>query len=116
MIMTTLQTRLSTLGAAALLGMGVLLLTQPALVDAAPVAQAAAPTDKEQCKKNGWQAFGDLFKNQADCVSFVNELGGGGLPVNPAATPELGSLVLFGSGAVGMAGYALHRLRLRRRG
>jgi hypothetical protein len=28
------------------------------------------PTSKEQCKKNGWQAFG-VFKNQGDCVSFV---------------------------------------------
>jgi hypothetical protein len=32
-----------------------------------------------------------------------------------AATPELDSLALFGSGAVGMAGYALTRFRARRR-
>jgi hypothetical protein len=28
------------------------------------------PTDKDQCKKNGWQSFG-IFKNQGDCVSAV---------------------------------------------
>jgi hypothetical protein len=28
------------------------------------------PTSKEQCKQNGWQSFG-VFKNQGDCVSFV---------------------------------------------
>jgi hypothetical protein len=112
--MTTLTMRLSTLGTVALLGVGALLLTQPAPVDAAPVA-AGVPTDKEQCKNGGWDKFEGLFKNQGDCVSFTNDLGGGGLPVDPAATPELGSLVLFGSGAVGMAGYALNRVRLRRR-
>src|SRR4051794_36980614 len=113
---TTLTTRLSTLGTAALLSVGALLLTQPVPADAAPVAQAAVPTDKEQCKDNGWRAFGDLFKNQGDCLTFAKDVGTGGLPVDPAATPELGSLVLFGSGAVGMAGYALNRVRLRRRG
>lgn len=30
----------------------------------------ASPTSKDQCKNNGWQAFGN-FKNQGDCVSFV---------------------------------------------
>jgi hypothetical protein len=33
---------------------------------------------------------------------------------NPAATPELDSLVLFVSGAFGLAGYALVRRRARR--
>jgi len=33
-----------------------------------------------------------------------------------AATPELGSLALFGTGAMGMAGYAMMRFRARRRG
>jgi hypothetical protein len=45
-------------------------------------------------------------------------LGGGdlgvGSGVNPAQTPELGSLVLFGTGAAGMAGYTLIRFRSRR--
>jgi hypothetical protein len=40
---------------------------------------------------------------------------GGGIPANPAQTPELGSLLLFGSGAAGMAAYGLARLRSRRR-
>lgn len=31
------------------------------------------PTDKEQCKNGGWQNFTNpTFKNQGDCVSFVN--------------------------------------------
>jgi hypothetical protein len=29
------------------------------------------PTNKDQCKKDGWQDFGSTFKNQGDCVSFV---------------------------------------------
>ena len=32
------------------------------------------PTDKDQCKKDGWKAFhygNAKFKNQGDCVSFV---------------------------------------------
>jgi hypothetical protein len=35
--------------------------------------------------------------------------------VNLAATPELDSLVLFGTGAAAMAGYAVTRLRARPR-
>ena len=35
--------------------------------------------------------------------------------VTPAATPELGSLALFGSGLAGLGGYALLRWRTRRR-
>jgi hypothetical protein len=34
--------------------------------------------------------------------------------VDPAATPELGSLALFGTGATGLAGYLLARVRRRR--
>jgi hypothetical protein len=34
------------------------------------------PTDKNQCKKNGWRSLinanGEPFKNQGDCVSYVN--------------------------------------------
>lgn len=29
------------------------------------------PTSKAQCKHGGWKAFGSMFKNQGDCVSFV---------------------------------------------
>ena len=95
--------------------MGTLLLTQPTPATAAGAAPAA-PTEQAQCKQDGWHAFGDLFKNQGECVSFVNGLGDAGMPVDPAATPELGSLVLFGSGAASLAGYTLTRLRARRRG
>ena len=31
------------------------------------------PTSKDQCKNGGWQTFNDpSFKNQGDCVSYVN--------------------------------------------
>jgi hypothetical protein len=36
------------------------------VVDAQPL-----PTSKEQCKSGGWQNFGDAFKNQGQCVAFV---------------------------------------------
>jgi hypothetical protein len=29
------------------------------------------PTSKEQCKNGGWREFGDAFKNQGQCVAFV---------------------------------------------
>ena len=29
------------------------------------------PTSKDQCKNGGWRDYGDLFKNQGACVSFV---------------------------------------------
>ena len=52
-------------------------------------------------------------------VGPVGGLGGGlgSIPpgVNPAQTPELGSLVLFGAGAAGMAGYVTARWRGRKR-
>jgi hypothetical protein len=96
--------------------LGAALLSAP-LAAAAPAAQAA-PTDKDACKDGGWAQFLDLaFTNQGDCVSYVNALGDvGGVPaVDPAATPELGSLALFGSGAAGLTGYAALRLRRPRR-
>lgn len=36
------------------------------------------PTTGEQCKKDGWQAYG-YFNNQGDCVSYV-ATGGSNLP------------------------------------
>lgn len=40
-------------------------------VEANPVL-VPAPTDKNQCKKDGWTAFNNpTFKNQGDCVSYV---------------------------------------------
>jgi 6-phosphogluconolactonase len=29
------------------------------------------PTSKDQCKNGGWQSFGSTFKNQGQCVAFV---------------------------------------------
>jgi hypothetical protein len=31
----------------------------------------ALPTSKNQCKNGGWRNYGTTFKNQGDCVSFV---------------------------------------------
>ena len=31
----------------------------------------AAPTSKEQCKNGDWLEFGSMFKNQGQCVAFV---------------------------------------------
>jgi hypothetical protein len=36
------------------------------VVDAQPL-----PTSKDQCKDGGWQDFGDTFRNQGQCVAFV---------------------------------------------
>lgn len=32
---------------------------------------ASLPTNKDQCKNDGWKTFGSTFKNQGDCVSSV---------------------------------------------
>ena len=34
-------------------------------------AQPPLPTAKDQCKNNGWRNYGDRFKNQGACLSFV---------------------------------------------
>ena len=34
------------------------------------VVATCMPTNADQCKKGGWRAYG-VFKNQGDCVSFV---------------------------------------------
>jgi hypothetical protein len=100
--------------------LGAALASAPRPAAAAPAAQTA-PADKDACKDGGWAQFAALaFTNQGDCVSYVNARGLGeaaGVPgIDPAATPELGSLALFGSGAVGIAGYAALRRRYPRRG
>jgi hypothetical protein len=71
--MTTRTSRTALLAALAPLAVGAILLGSPApAAQAAPVAQAA-PTDKDQCKDGGWERFSALaFKNQGDCVSYVN--------------------------------------------
>ena len=35
------------------------------------VVTCALPTTKAQCKNGGWRNYGDRFKNQGSCVSFV---------------------------------------------
>ena len=36
------------------------------------------PVSADQCKHDGWRAYGELFKNQGDCVSFVTTDGKNG--------------------------------------
>jgi hypothetical protein len=43
------------------------------------------------------------------------DTGGKGVPPSPTATPELDSLLLFGIGLTGLGGYAVTRVRARRR-
>jgi hypothetical protein len=38
--------------------------------DACDATPHGVPSNKDQCKKDGWMAYG-LFKNQGDCVSYV---------------------------------------------
>ncbi len=39
-----------------------------------PPATSNSPVDKDQCKKGGWKTFTNpSFKNQGDCVSFVEK-------------------------------------------
>ncbi len=64
--------------------------TMLALLNASGVASAAVtpppssePTTVQECKQGGWKNFGELFKNQGDCVSFV-VTGGRNLPSGPA--------------------------------
>lgn len=50
--------------------------SDPLLVSSFTITQitqpSTEPTDKEQCKNNGWREFvNPSFKNQGDCVSFV---------------------------------------------
>jgi hypothetical protein len=43
------------------------------LVDGLSLSSSARPTSKDDCKNGGWQAFTNpTFKNQGDCISFVN--------------------------------------------
>ena len=45
-------------------------------VGAATAVLIGPPTDKDQCKKDGWKIFNNpTFKNQGDCVSFVASKG-----------------------------------------
>jgi len=62
-----------------------------------------------------WNDFGDRFKERL--AEWLAGHQGTKPPVGvaPAQTPELGSLLLFGSGLVGASGYALMRVRTRKR-
>jgi len=44
----------------------------------------ATPTNKDQCKKGGWRQFG--FKNQGQCIAFVNHLSHAGGPPTTSTT------------------------------
>jgi YVTN family beta-propeller protein len=41
----------------------------------AMLVRTQGPTGKDQCKNDGWKTFTNpAFKNQGDCVSFVNHM------------------------------------------
>jgi hypothetical protein len=50
-------------------------LAQPLSTGSAPndvaVSPARTPTSKDQCKNGGWRHF-PQFKNQGQCIAFVN--------------------------------------------
>jgi hypothetical protein len=60
---------------------------------------------------------GSVTYGQQGTFNFNGNNNGNWVGGGPAlsATPELGSVLLFGSGALGMAGYGLTRLRARRK-
>jgi hypothetical protein len=39
--------------------------------DLSVVDAPSAPTAKDQCKNDGWRNYGTAFKNQGQCVAFV---------------------------------------------
>lgn len=39
-------------------------------------ARSPLPISKDQCKRGGWESFGSTFKNQGQCVAFVERLKG----------------------------------------
>jgi len=45
---------------------------QDAPRDLVIVPVGAVPTVKVECKEDGWQSFDSSFKNQGDCIQFVN--------------------------------------------
>jgi outer membrane biosynthesis protein TonB len=53
-----------------------------------PTPAVGPPTDSDQCKQDGWKRFNTPrgFKNQGDCVSFVQSNRGGKKPT-PSPTP-----------------------------
>ena len=43
----------------------------PVTTDIVVHDEVAVPTSKDQCKNGGWRNFGSTFKNQGQCVAFV---------------------------------------------
>ncbi len=37
----------------------------------AAITPPPEPQTVDDCKNDGWRNYGDMFKNQGDCVSFV---------------------------------------------
>ena len=75
---------------------------------------------------NWWNEFLEWWSTLDDRFDFWNALAlwlaglqkekpSPGGTAGPTETPELGSLLLFGSGLVGAGGYALMRVRARKR-
>jgi hypothetical protein len=95
---------------------GVRFFVAPGLLDGLPVINTATVESRTP--------DANLTNNTATVCSSVRVSGGcsgdgggddgGGLP-NPRATPELDSLVLFGTGAAGLASYLRMRVRGARR-
>jgi hypothetical protein len=100
------MTRLRAARAAlAALAAGAVLVHAPLPAAAAP----ASPADGDACESGGWQHLLDpILKRQGVCVRYVNAHGTGS-PAGATATPELGSLILFASGATALAGSAWER-------
>jgi hypothetical protein len=69
-------------------------------------------SDSFTYKATGSQRESNVATVTIDVVAGVVDPGDPGVP---GATPELDSLVLFGTGLSGLAGYAISRLRARRR-
>ncbi len=71
----TMNTSRKSLGATAVIAMMIAGL----LLVASPVARAASPSDKDECKKGGWRSLtddaGEPFRNQGQCVSWVQRRG-----------------------------------------
>jgi hypothetical protein len=59
----------------------------------------------------GTLAYGEFNLSHVECIGGT----GPGPNPQPGATPELSSVALFGSGALGLVGYAVARYRARRK-
>ena len=97
------------------------LLVAPAAAPEPALAQTGNPGRGQNGNSGGGSPGGNLGGGNpgGGNLGGGNPVGGnpgGGGAVDPAATPELGSLILFGSGAAGLAGYAWTRRRAGRAG